>query len=95
MALTFEWNEEKAKGNIRKHRVSFDEGKTVFNDPLAITISDPDHSEEEDRFIDVGLSKSGRVLVVWYTETGKLIRIIGCRRATRSERRRYEEDRRF
>jgi uncharacterized DUF497 family protein len=95
VALTFEWDEEKARGNIRKHRVSFDEGKTVFNDPCAITISDPDHSEKEDRFIDLGLSSRGRLLVVWYTESGETIRIIGCRRAIRTERRHYEENRRF
>ena len=92
MALIFEWDEEKARGNSRKHRVSFDEGKTVFNDPFAITISDPDHSEDEERFIELGMSSKVGVLVVWYTERGETIRIIGCRKATRSERRRYEED---
>ena len=56
MALTFEWDEEKAKTNIRKHGVSFDEARTVFNDPLSMTISDPDHSSQEDRYIDMGVS---------------------------------------
>jgi uncharacterized DUF497 family protein len=93
MALTFEWDEEKAGHNIRKHRISFDEAKTVFNDPSAIT--DPDHSEEEDRFLDIGLSSKGRALVVWYTERGETIRIIGCRRAGSAERRCYEERGRY
>lgn len=93
MALTFEWDEEKAKENMRKHDVSFDEAKTVFNDPLAMTIADPDHSSREDRYVDMGLSSRGRVLMVWYTERGSNIRIIGSRKATRSMRQQYEEKR--
>ena len=93
MALTFEWDEGKAKENFRKHGVSFEEAKTVFNDPFAITISDPEHSEREPRFLDIGLSVKTRVLVVWYTERRENIRIIGCRKATRAERRNYEEER--
>jgi hypothetical protein len=92
MALTFEWDEEKSNGNLRKHEVSFDEAKTVFNDPFAMTISDPEHSSQEDRYIDVGMSSQGRVLMVWYTERGRNIRIIGSRKATRKQRREYEED---
>jgi len=91
--LSFAWDEEKASANRAKHGVSFEEAKTVFNDPFAVTIHDPDHSRAEDRYIDAGTSASGRVLVVWYIERGRNIRIIGCRKASRSERRSYEEDR--
>jgi uncharacterized DUF497 family protein len=91
MAITFEWNEEKSKRNVRKHGVTFEEAKTVFNDPFAITIDDPDHSDEEERYLDIGLSSKGKVLLVWYTELEENIRIIGCRRATPSERKTYEE----
>jgi uncharacterized DUF497 family protein len=90
MALTFEWHEEKAKENLRKHKVSFEEAKTVFNDPLSITIADPKHSADEDRYIDIGLSVKGQVLVVVCTEQGSNIRIISCRKATKAERRTYE-----
>ena len=76
-----------------KHGVSFDEGKTVFNDQFGVTISDPDHSEQEQRWLDIGLSASGRLLVVWYTERGESVRIIGCRKATKIERRNYEDER--
>ena len=91
MDLVFEWDEEKARGNETKHHVSFEEGKTVFNDPFSLTIPDPDHSIGEDRWIDIGLSAAGRLLVVWYTERDGLIRIIGCRQANRRERRDYEQ----
>lgn len=90
MDLSFEWHEEKARNNIAKHGVSFEEAKTVFNDPYAITIADPQHSIDEDRFIDIGISVSGYVLVVVYTERGSIIRIISCRKATRIERGMYE-----
>ncbi|MBN1459110.1 MAG: BrnT family toxin [Armatimonadetes bacterium] len=85
MDLLFEWDEDKARHNETKHGVSFDEGRTVFNDPSAITVSDPDHSEDEDRWIDIGFSAKGRLLVVWYTERGERIRLIGCRNATSAE----------
>ena len=91
MKLNFEWEEEKAKANLKKHRVSFDEATTVFIDPLSITIPDPDHSVDEQRYIDIGSSDKGRVLVVVYTERGSNIRIISCRKATPSERKLYEE----
>ena len=61
MDLLFEWDEDKARRNEAKHGVSFDEGRTVFNDPSAITVSDPDHSEGEDRWIDIGFSAKGRL----------------------------------
>ena len=91
MGLGFEWDEGKAQTNLRKHRVSFDEAISVFSDPLAITIPDPDHSEREDRFVDIGRSDKGTVLIVVYTERGDNIRIISCRKATPEERSFYEE----
>jgi uncharacterized DUF497 family protein len=90
MDLQFEWDEAKAAANVRKHGVSFEEAITVFSDPNTITILDVAHSETEDRFVDIGLSVSGRVLVVVYTERGARIRIISCRKATPAERRQYE-----
>lgn len=91
MSTTFEWDEVKAKENLKKHKISFEEAKTIFNDPRAITIHDPQHSIEEDRFIDIGCSSSMRILVVVYTERGSNIRIISCRKATNFERRKYEQ----
>lgn len=91
MQPNFEWDEEKAKANVRNHRVSFDEAATVFGDPLSMTIPDPDHSLDEKRYVDIGRSDVGRILVVAYTERGGNIRIVTCRKATPRERRRYEE----
>ncbi|MBU0700413.1 BrnT family toxin [bacterium] len=91
MKLNFEWNEEKAKANLKKHKVSFDEATTIFIDPFSITILDVDHSVDEQRYIDIGSSDNGRVLVVVYAESGSNIRIISCRKATLSERKHYEE----
>jgi uncharacterized DUF497 family protein len=91
MALTFEWDESKAKENLRKHKVSFEEGKTIFNDPLLLTFPDPEHSESEQRYINIGRSSRDRVLVLIHSERGMNIRIISCRKATRHERRAYEE----
>jgi len=91
MKLNFEWDEEKAAENYHKHGVSFEEGITVFYDPLSISIEDPDHSINEQRYIDIGASENGRVLVVSYTERGGNTRIISCRDATRKERRQYEK----
>ncbi len=92
MKPNFEWDEEKARTSLQKHKVGFDEATTVFSDPFSITIPDPDHSVDEERYIDIGTSDRGRVLVVVYTERGANIRIISCRKATPAERRRYEED---
>lgn len=92
MRLRFEWDEEKAKKNLNKHRVDFDEATTVFADPFSITIHDPDHSADEQRYIDIGSSAADRLLVVVYTERDSIIRIISCRKATRSERKFYEEN---
>ena len=91
MKPSFEWDEEKAKANLKKHRVGFDEATTVFTDPFSITNHDPDHSASEHRYIDIGSSDKGRVLVVVYTERGSTIRIFSCRKATASERKLYEE----
>ena len=92
MNLNFEWDENKARSNLNKHPgVSFDEAKTVFDDEFSITIEDPDHSIEEERFIDIGRSVKERILVVVYTERGDNIRIISARKATPAERRKYEE----
>lgn len=89
--LIFEWDEDKARNNLVKHQVSFEEAKTVFGDPLSVTISDPDHSRDEDRYLDIGRSAGDRLLVVVYTERDTAIRLISCRRATQAERRIYEE----
>lgn len=89
--FTFEWDEEKSKSNYKKHKVSFEEAKAVFYDPLSITIADPKHSIGEDRYIDIGHSSMERILVVVYTERRSNIRIISYREATKLERRIYEE----
>ncbi len=91
MALEFEWDPVKAELNLKEHGVSFDEATTIFRDTLSITISDPDHSDYEDRFIDIGMSHRMQLLVVSYTERKDKIRIMSARRATRAERKKYEE----
>jgi uncharacterized DUF497 family protein len=93
MALAFEWDEEKAKQNRKKHRVSFEDASTVFGDPLAVTIHDPLHSDEEERFIILGESHRRRLLVVAFTDRDGKIRIISARVASRRERKDYEEGR--
>ncbi len=90
MSLIFEWDEKKADDNSRKHGVSFDEAKTVFNDPFSVTIYDPDHSSDEERYIDIGLSSKGRLIVVSYGERRERIRIISSRETTRKEKEEYE-----
>jgi hypothetical protein len=90
MSLVIEWDSGKARTNLRKHRVSFEEASTVFADPLSMTICDPDHSVGEMRFLDVGLSRSGRLLAMSYTERGHRIRLITARLASRRERSSYE-----
>jgi uncharacterized protein len=89
--MNFEWDENKAARNLSKHGVSFEEAKTVFDDPLYVDFYDPDHSDEEDRYIIVGESRRGRLLIVSYTERGKTIRLISAREVTRKEREVYEE----
>jgi uncharacterized DUF497 family protein len=92
MNLVFEWDENKAKANVKRHKISFDEAKTVFGDPFLITFPDPDHSDSEQRYVSLGWSAKGRVLVVIHTQRDENIRIISCRKATTSERSFYEED---
>ena len=90
--MHFEWDAEKALRNEQKHGVSFNEARTVFQDENSITIPDPAHSIEEDRFIDIGYSDRGRLLVVMYTERVGRIRIISSRKATAAERQTYEQE---
>lgn len=90
--MEFEWDKTKAESNLLKHEVSFDEAKTVFNDPLYIDFYDPDHSDKEDRYIIVGESQRSRLLIVSYTEREHKTRLISAREATRREREYYEED---
>ena len=90
MTFIFEWNETKARLNSQKHRVSFDEAVTVFSDPRLLTFPDRLHSASEERFISIGRSEQGRVLLVVHTERGDRIRIISSRKATATERKNYE-----
>ena len=91
MTLEFEWDPRKAELNLKEHGVSFDEATTVFRDTLSITIADPDHSDSENRFVDIGMSHRGQLLVVSYTERKDRIRVISARPPTRAERKSYEE----
>ena len=91
MPIQFDWDPRKARGNLHKHGIDFDEASTVFADTLSITIPDPDHSEDEERWVTMGLSNRQRVLVVVHTEEEETIRIISARSADRLERRKYEE----
>ena len=90
--MIYEWDENKAEANLSKHGVSFDEAKTVFDDPLYVEFYDPDHSFVEHRFILLGKSMQGRVLFVSYVERNENIRVISAREATPSERRAYEQN---
>ena len=89
--MKIEWNPRKARLNLRKHEVSFEEAATVLSDPMAVTGADPDHSVDEDRYITFGVSTRGRLLVVAHTEEGETIRIISARLASKGERKIYEE----
>ncbi len=89
--MEFEWDDEKAARNLAKHGVSFHDAATVFGDPLAITYYDPDHSEDEDRFLTFGHISDGHLFVVSHTNREDRIRIISARRATRRERKSYEQ----
>ena len=88
--MRFEWDPGKAKRNLKKHGVTFEEAVTVFYDPLSATFSDPDHSEDEYRFITIGLSASNKLLVVANTDRGDSLRIISARPATAHERKKHE-----
>ena len=89
--LTFVWDAEKARLNQENHGVSFEEAASAFDDPLSLTVADPDHSQGEHRFVLVGASAVGRLIVVSHTERGSKIRLISARLASRAERRRYEQ----
>jgi uncharacterized DUF497 family protein len=90
MAIRFEWDVAKARSNLRKHGVAFDEATTAFFDALSVTIQDPDHSVGEQRFLLIGATITGRLVVVAHTDRGGRIRIIMARRASRRERASYE-----
>ena len=92
MGLLFEWDPNKARLNVKTHGVSFEEASTAFRDPLSQTIDDPLHSGDEERFVLIGQSVQGRLLVIVHTERGDRIRIISARLATKRERFRYEEN---
>jgi uncharacterized DUF497 family protein len=87
--MVFEWDPNKARRNMEKHGVSFEEAATAFGDPLSFTRFDPDHSEVEDRFLLLGATQAGRLVVVSHTDRGESIRIISARLASRRERRTY------
>jgi uncharacterized protein len=89
--MNFEWDSRKAELNLAKHRISFEEATTVFDDPLSVTAVDPDHSVSENRYLTFGMSYRGVLLQVSHTERGDSIRIVSARRATKSEIRIYEE----
>lgn len=91
MSMEFEWDENKAAANLSKHGVAFDEAKTVFEDALYVDFYDPDRSYDEHRYIIVGQSKLGRLLIVSYAEREDAIRLISARETTRKERQAYEE----
>jgi uncharacterized protein len=89
--MRFEWDPKKAKQNIQKHGISFDEAVTVFYDPLSATFDDPDHSEGEQRYITIGFSFQNHLLVIAHTEKEDYVRIISARVATAHERKKHEE----
>jgi uncharacterized protein len=90
--VVYEWNAAKAKTNLQKHGLSFDEAATVFLDPLALTFPDPDHSGGEEREITIGYTAGHQVAFVSHCQRGNRIRIISARKATRREQRQYEKD---
>ena len=90
--MNFEWDPRKAEVNLRKHGISFTEAGTVFGDELSITVSDPDHSEKEGRYITIGWSNRGKLLTVSHTDRGDKIRIISARELTPKERKAYEKE---
>ncbi len=89
--MKFEWDPKKARSNLRKHKVSFEEAATALRDPMSATGLDPDHSVSEERFVTFGVSERGRLSVVAHTEKDDTIRIISAREASKGERRIYEE----
>jgi len=89
--MAFEWNDDKAKRNLNKPGVSFEEAITVFSDDLAETYFDPSHSKDEDRFITIGYSQAARLLIVSHTNRDESVRIISTREADRREQKDYED----
>lgn len=90
--MEFEWDPDKAATNLRKHGVSFDEAATALADPLSVTVPDPDHSQDEDRYITVGMSFQRRLLIVAHTERDMRVRLISARELTTTERNAYESE---
>ncbi|MBW4472212.1 MAG: BrnT family toxin [Stenomitos rutilans HA7619-LM2] len=88
--MKFEWNPYKAESNAKKHGVKFEEASTVFNDSLSVTFPDPDHSVGENRYVIIGVSRFGQLLIVAHTDRGEKVRITSARKANRQERRFYE-----
>ena len=93
--MEFEWDPDKERENIQKHGVSFSEAATVFGDPISLVFYDPDHSEEEDRHLIIGMSSVGRLLISSHSERDDTVRIINAREVTRGERKDYEEGEKF
>ncbi len=91
MYSRFEWNSHKAQRNLAKHGVSFEEAQTIFRDDTFITVIDHEHSDNEDRYITIGMSNKGRLLMVAHTDRSNIIRIISARKATRNEEIFYTE----
>jgi uncharacterized protein len=91
--MNFEWDTEKAEINVIKHGIEFAEASTIFADAFAITVFDPDHSLMEDRYVTIGLSNCGRLLVVWHTDRGDVTRIISARNADKPETKAYNDQR--
>lgn len=91
MKSDFEWDPEKAQKNLQKHEVSFEEASSVFDDPMFITLLDDEHSDDEERYITIGLSNKTRLFLVAHTERDNRIRIISARKATKYEEKFYEE----
>ncbi|MGB2809739.1 MAG: BrnT family toxin [Sedimentisphaerales bacterium] len=92
MPLQFEWDFKKSQSNKKKHGIAFEEASTIFADLLSTTIPDPAHSNGEDRFITIGTSVNNKIIVVVHSDRDDIIRIISARKATRSERRQYEQE---
>jgi uncharacterized protein len=90
MDMQVEWDLEKAAANLRKHGVSFEEAATILGDPLSVTLPDPDHSQQEQRYLLLGRASSGRLLIVSHSEEAQRVRIISARAMTPKERRSYE-----
>jgi len=89
--MNFEWDPKKSDANIKKHGISFHEASSIFGDPLSVTFNDPDHSIREHRYLTFGYSRTGKLLVVIHTESQRKTRIISARRATKQERKIYED----